>query len=329
MTTQSTNSCRQRRLYQNNGLARENPGPRVGHAGSGSYAHPGAWRHYRSATVAIPLPRFKGSPGHLQQLGRGLLPQWIRSGDLRWQTASTTATPDSPRPANIDLCTGCRPAPVRRGQRGRPYANHIAAPRWSTANASAQDARHSGEPESRNTPAASTTYPDRRPRPASSSAALGAGLRRYDGLERMCFIRRPCRPTVDHQHRHREPIQPSFRRGRNQKPRPPQHRPPRQASRVRSPISAQPRAGLRRYDESSEVALFRGLPAAAPHCEATHPASTCSVSSSASSPRKPPLWCATGERKDRLGHLWAAVVALFDDAPTVHHPPGDPIAAMV
>ena len=39
--------------------------PRVRHAGSDPYAHPGAWRHYRSATAAILPPHFKGSLGHL------------------------------------------------------------------------------------------------------------------------------------------------------------------------------------------------------------------------------------------------------------------------
>ena len=100
-------------------------------------------------------------------------------------------------------------------------------------------------------------------------------------------------PTVDHRHRHREPhtaVIPA--KAGIQKPRPPQHHPPRQASRVRSPIkrptTCRP-APVRRIERGR---AFRGLPAAAPHCEATHPANTCSVSSSASSPRKPPLWCA-------------------------------------
>ena len=170
-------------------------------------------------------------------------------------------------------------------------------------------------------------------------------------------------PTVDHQHRHREPhaaVIPA--QAGIQNPRPPLHHPPRQApprptphqaphwvpacagttessvvalaephrsttAENSDPPSKPRRPSFRRRPESRTHArrsttrpdrrprvrrpikrctgyrpapvrriergrAFRGLPAAAPHCEATHPANTCSVSSSASSPRKPPLWCA-------------------------------------
>ena len=93
--------------------------------------------------------------------------------------------------------------------------------------------------------------------PAAPTAALGTGLRRYDGLERRCFIWRRCRsggrtfasPSASS-------IRSSFRRRPESRTyachrttRPDRH------PAAEAPPCAAPGTGLRRYDEASVVAL--------------------------------------------------------------------------
>ena len=113
-------------------------------------------------------------------------------------------------------------------------------------------------PESRTHACHRTTRPDRHPAAeASPCAALGTGLRRYDGLKRRCFIWRPCRSGG------RTFASPSASSIRSSLPRRPESRThahhrttrPDRHPAAEVPPCAAPGSGLRRYDEASVVAL--------------------------------------------------------------------------
>ena len=144
--------------------------------------------------------------------------------------------------------------------RGCPYqttSQHHGKEQQTSIEAPA--ARHSGAGRIQK-PRPTSQHP---PKPAPASEAPPnlhwcTGLRRYDGLERMCFIRRPCCPTtVDHQHRPASPIQPSFRRRPESRTRRLSQHAPRLAANAWRPINR--RTGYRPAPvrRSRTRALFR------------------------------------------------------------------------
>ena len=151
--------------------------------------HSGAGRNPET-TPAIATPAQTGTPRPKPHQALHWVPACAGYPNMRPRLAANARRP-------INRRTGYRPAPVRRSPTRALFPTPIAPQARRTANAPASPRRPSfrRRPESRNHARHRNTRPNRHPASeAPPDAALGTGLRRYDGLKRTCFIRRPCRP---------------------------------------------------------------------------------------------------------------------------------------